>query len=189
MHLHCSETDIADFINRSMKSFKFRAERRNINLSLTSSQKGIMVWIDRIHFDKVIANLLSNAFKYTPDEGEITINVEKNDCCCIISVTDTGIGLKEEKTERLFERFYQSKNARNVSTVGTGIGLNLCRALVNLHGGTITAANRTDGRQGAVFTVSLPLGNAHLKPEEIETAEDAADLKTPQHRQPALSLV
>ena len=185
MHLHCSETDIADFINRSMKSFKFRAERRNINLSLTSSQKGIMVWIDRIHFDKVIANLLSNAFKYTPDEGEITINVEKNDCCCIISVTDTGIGLKEEKTERLFERFYQSKNARNVSTAGTGIGLNLCRALVNLHGGTISAANRTDGRHGAVFTVSLPLGNAHLKPEEIETAEDAADLKTPQHRQPS----
>ena len=147
-----------------------------------------MLWIDRIHFDKVIANLLSNAFKYTPDNGEITIIVDCDGKNGIIEVTDNGIGLKEEKTDRLFERFYQSKSAREMGKEGTGIGLNLCRALVNLHGGKITAGNRNDGITGSVFTVSLPLGNKHLKPEEIETEEEKTEDNKTTNRQPSKNL-
>ena len=131
------------------------------------------MWIDRINFDKVVANLLSNAFKFTPDGGEIVISISSDEKNVILSITDSGEGISEEKGDRLFERFYQGDNARREQYVGTGIGLNLCQAIVTLHGGKIKAANRTDGLSGACFTVSLPLGNAHLQPEQI--LEDIAD--------------
>ena len=75
--------------------------------------------------------------------------------------------MKEEKTDRLFDRFYQGNNNSDIHIEGTGIGLNLCRALVKMHGGTIRAYNRTDGIKGSCFEVNIPLGKEHLKPEEI----------------------
>ena len=93
-------------------------------------------------------------------------------------VMDNGLGFKEKKTEKLFERFYEGSNARNLHIAGTGIGLNLCRAIVKMHGGSISAYDRTDGQRGACLDVSIPLGNAHLKPEEIMTDEmDKTDIK------------
>lgn len=188
MRLHCSQTEMVTYIKRTVKSFKYRAEKRNIKLTVDARISSLVLWIDRIHFDKVIANLLSNAFKYTPDDGEITIIVDCDGKNGIIEVTDNGIGLKEEKTDKLFERFYQSKSAREMGKEGTGIGLNLCRALVNLHGGKITACNRNDGITGSVFTVSLPLSNKHLKPEEIETEEEKTEENKTTNRQPSKNL-
>lgn len=188
MHLHCSKTDMVGYIRCTVKSYKYRAEQRNISLTVNSQVDGLEVWIDRIHFDKVISNLLSNAFKYTPEGGEISIGISSNGKQCVITITDTGIGLKEEKPERLFERFYQSKSARDVASEGTGIGLNLSRAIVLLHRGTISAANRTDGITGSVFTVTLPIGNSHLSPEEIDNGEDTADEKKTALRQPSKNL-
>ena len=89
---------------------------------------------------------------------------EKN---AIIKVQDTGMGLKEEKTDRLFDRFYQGNNSSDLHIEGTGIGLNLCKAFVEMHGGKIKAYNRTDGIKGSCFEVNIPLGKEHLKPEEI----------------------
>lgn len=188
MRLHCSETEMSAYVRRSIKSFRYRAEQRGISLVVDLRTDKLMLWIDRVHFDKVIANLLSNAFKYTPDGGTITISIDKDDSNGIIQVADTGIGLKEERTERLFERFYQSKSAREVGKAGTGIGLNLCRALVNLHGGTITAANRTDGVAGSLFTINIPLGNSHLKPEEIESNTEPVESSKNVSRQPSKNL-
>ena len=172
MHLHCQKTDLKEFLRGIMSLYNFNVQERSITLSLKEDEslKGegnLQVWIDRINFDKVISNLLSNAMKYTSDGGEITLIIGKNKESAIIKVEDTGIGLKEEKTDRLFERFYQGNNNSDIHIEGTGIGLNLCRALVKMHGGTIRAYNRTDGIKGSCFKVNIPLGKEHLKPEEI----------------------
>ena len=172
MHLHCQKTDLKEFLRGIMSLYNFNVQERNITLSLKEDESlkeegNLQVWIDRINFDKVISNLLSNAMKYTSDGGEITLIIGKNKESAIIKVEDTGIGLKEEKTDRLFERFYQGNNNSDIHIEGTGIGLNLCRALVKMHGGTIRAYNRTDGIKGSCFEVNIPLGKEHLKPEEI----------------------
>lgn len=172
MHLHCQKTELKEFLRGIMSLYNFNAQERSITLSLKEDESlkeegNLQVWIDRINFDKVISNLLSNAMKYTSDGGEITLLIGKNKESAIIKVEDTGIGLKEEKTDRLFERFYQGNNNSDIHIEGTGIGLNLCRALVKMHGGTIRAYNRTDGIKGSCFEVNIPLGKEHLKPEEI----------------------
>lgn len=172
MHLHCQKTDLKEFLRGIMSLYNFNAQERSITLSLKEDESlkeegNLQVWIDRINFDKVISNLLSNAMKYTSDGGEITLIIGKNKESAIIKVEDTGIGLKEEKTDRLFERFYQGNNNSDIHIEGTGIGLNLCRALVKMHGGAIRAYNRTDGIKGSCFEVNIPLGKEHLKPEEI----------------------
>lgn len=172
MHLHCQKTDLKEFLRGIMSLYNFNAQERSITLSLKEDESlkeegNLQVWIDRINFDKVISNLLSNAMKYTSDGGEITLIIGKNKESAIIKVEDTGIGLKEEKTDRLFERFYQGNNNSDIHIEGTGIGLNLCRALVKMHGGTIRAYNRTDGIKGSCFEVNIPLGKEHLRPEEI----------------------
>ena len=172
MHLHCQKTDLKEFLRGIMSLYNFNVQERSITLSLKEDESlkeegNLQVWIDRINFDKVISNLLSNAMKYTSDGGEITLIIGKNKESAIIKVEDTGIGLKEEKTDRLFERFYQGNNNSDIHIEGTGIGLNLCRALVKMHGGAIRAYNRTDGIKGSCFEVNIPLGKEHLKPEDI----------------------
>lgn len=115
---------------------------------------------------------MSNAFKFTPDGGSITIRLKEDEQHITIDVLDTGMGFKNKNTDKLFERFYQDPNSRGISLEGTGIGLNLSRTLTEMHGGTIKAANRTDNVQGAQITISIPKGNSHLKPEEIISPED-----------------
>lgn len=176
MRLKCQETDIVSFIGRICHLYEYNALERRITFSIEPTEKHIMAWIDHINFDKVVNNLLSNAFKYTFDGGEISVRIftqhtkkKKQDVEeFVMQIIDNGMGLKTDNPERLFERFYQGDNIREYHVEGTGIGLNLSRAIVNMHGGTITAANRSDGIRGSVFTVSIPLGNAHLKAEEIE---------------------
>ena len=171
MRLHCQPTHLQDFIKGIISLYTFNANERGISISQQEDPslggKPLSVWIDRIHFDKVISNLLSNAMKYTFNGGDILITVGKDSQHAIIKVMDTGIGFKEEKTDKLFERFYQGKNSSDLHIEGTGIGLNLCRAITQMHGGTIKAYNRTDGTKGACLEVILPLGKEHLKPEQI----------------------
>ena len=166
MHLKCRETDMGSFVRRVCHSFEFKAEQRDIDLTVTCDEEHVMAWIDHDNFDKVLVNLLSNAFKFTLDGGHIDIHLFQNVEHIIIMVTDDGQGFGKEKVSRLFERFYQGTQSGE-STVGTGIGLNLAMNIVKLHGGTISASNRTDGQHGACFTISLPAGNAHLKPEDL----------------------
>ena len=193
MQLHCRETDLVSFVSGICSLYNYNAQQRNIafGLQVESTQAAtddadrqngqqtatIPVWIDRINFDKVISNLLSNAFKYTFDGGQIDVVLSQQTSTegkpeAVIQVIDNGIGLKEDKPDRLFDRFYQGSNARDLHLDGTGIGLNLSRAIVNMHGGTITAANRPDGMRGTVLTIHLPMGNDHLKPEELEKEEE-----------------
>ena len=168
MHLHCQKTDLVNYVQGVCKMFEYNAEERDIDFNF--NHEGIErldAWIDPGQFDKVVTNLLSNAFKYSFDGGAIDVNLSHDDEHVVLKVTDTGVGLDTDGQKHIFERFYQGGNSRRMHIDGTGIGLNLCKMIVDMHHGTIEAANRTDKR-GSIFTVTLPLGNEHLTPEEID---------------------
>lgn len=178
MHLHCQKVDLVKFISGVNAMYQYNADQRSIAFRFKHIDEKVEAWIDTVNFDKVISNLLSNAFKFTPDGGEITIELSQTDQSVTIRVIDSGVGFGNEPTNRLFERFHQGSNAK----VGTGIGLNLCRAIVKMHGGRIFAHNRNDGVTGACLVVELKRGNAHLKPEEI-ISESETESHT-SHKQP-----
>ena len=166
LQLHCRETNMVDFIGNICKLYQYNANQRNITFAFEHEQGHVTAWIDRINFDKVINNLLSNAFKFTFDGGEVKVVLSETEKDIVIDVTDNGVGLKSEDAHRLFDRFYQGRNSDVLGIQGTGIGLNLSRSITQLHGGTISARNL---QQGASFRVTLPKGNAHLQPEQILT--------------------
>lgn len=175
MHLHCQETDFITFSRGIYKMFEFSAKERNIQFVFNADAEQLDVWIDRNQFDKVVTNLLSNAFKYTYEGGSVELNVSHDDHNMQLQVVDSGVGLDPDSMKHIFDRFYQGNNSRRMHIDGTGIGLNLCKMIVDMHHGTIKASNRPDGQNGSVFTVTLPLGNAHLAEEDIEREQPVAE--------------
>ena len=170
MNLSCRETNLVEFSQGLVSLFTYNANLRGINIRLEMPETPVNAWIDRNKLDKAIANLLSNAFKYTPNGGEIIFRIEKQDKKVLLYVIDSGKGLgKNDDAKTLFERFYQGKNSADMHLGGSGIGLNLCRSIVSLHGGDVTARNREDGTSGACFIIELPLGKEHLKDSQINS--------------------
>lgn len=172
MKLQARETDLVGFIEDVLKPFEQYAATHSINIVFTHDMDRCPCWLDLEHFDKVLMNLLSNAFKHTPSNGEIEIILTRDADSIHIAVQDTGHGIPAESIEHIFERFYQAGDDRT-SGVGTGIGLNLVREIVLLHHGTIEAQNRTDG-SGARFVITIPLGNSHLSKDEILSVQAPA---------------
>ncbi len=122
-------------------------------------------------------NILSNAFKFTPTAGNILLSLTHTDHHAYISIKDSGIGIPKDKLETIFQRFYQSPTDPNDRNVGTGIGLDLTRSLVELHYGTISARNNEGEKgskfeHGSEFIIRIPLGKDHLKPEELIEEEE-----------------
>ena len=170
MNLSCRETNLVEFSQGLVSLFTYNANLRGINIRLEMPETPVNAWIDRNKLDKAIANLLSNAFKYTPNGGEIIFRIEKQDKKVLLYVIDSGKGLgKNDDAKTLFERFYQGKNSADMHLGGSGIGLNLCRSIVRLHGGDVYAHNREDGKSGACFIIELPLGKEHLKDSQINS--------------------
>ena len=168
MNLSCRETNLVEFSRGLVSLFTYNANLRGINIRQEMPETPVNAWIDRNKLDKAIANLLSNAFKYTPTGGEIIFRIEKQDKKVLLYVIDSGKGLgKNDDAKTLFERFYQGKNSADMHLGGSGIGLNLCRSIVRLHGGDVYAHNREDGKSGACFIIELPLGKEHLKNNQI----------------------
>ena len=167
MQLHCRETNMVDFISGICKLYQYNASQRNITFTFEHDRDHVLAWIDRINFDKVVSNLLSNAFKFTFDGGEVKVVLSETEKDVTLKVIDSGVGIKPEDTSHVFDRFYQGRNADDMGLQGTGIGLNLCKAITEMHHGEISAQGREDGQRGSCFIVVLPKGNAHLKPEEI----------------------
>lgn len=161
MNLSYKETDLVPFIKNICELFKYQADKHHIRLSFTHQAESMPAVIDPANFDKVIINLLTNAFKYTPDGGTIEILLSSDTPrgssreYAEISIRDTGIGIKPQDIKRIFERFYQS-SAESRPNSGFGIGLHLVKMLVELHHGTIKAENRT-ACQGSCFTIRIPL--------------------------------
>lgn len=176
MQLHFAETDLINFLMGPFELYTQTAEKRNINFRFNHPMVEQPVWIDRDSIDKVMMNLLSNAFKYTHDDGSIEINVEVGTDdhetgplhnYVEVSVSDTGIGLDKDDVNRIFQRFYRADNEVTTVTMGMGIGLNYSQILIKLHQGTIKASNRMDGQSGSVFSFRLPLGNSHIPQDEL----------------------
>ena len=170
MKLSCRETNLVEFSRGLVSLFTYNANLRGINIRLEMPETPVNAWIDRNKLDKAIANLLSNAFKYTPNGGEIIFRIEKQDKKVLLYVIDSGKGLgKNDDAKTLFERFFQGQNSADMHLGGSGIGLNLCRSIVRLHGGDVYAHNREDGKSGACFIIELPLGKEHLKDSQINS--------------------
>ena len=166
MTLMFSESDIIGLIDNVCGDFEQLMNIKNISLDFHHDMESLNLWVDRSNFDKIIINVLSNAVKFTPENGNISITVEKKDVA-VITISDSGSKIDENEIERIFGRFYQIRKSQNNSNVGTGIGLHLTRSLVELHHGDIHAENNTDG-PGCKFIIHLPLGNKHLRKDEIE---------------------
>ena len=170
MKLQCQETDMVQYVGNILKSYEYMARERGMEFRYLPAIDHLNVWLDRSAFDKIVDNLLSNAFKYTYDGGTIEVHVDEGpNGTAQLQVVDTGVGIRGD-LHKIFDRFYQGSASRSLHIEGTGIGLNLCKMIVEMHHGTIEAANR-DGSQGSIFTVRLPLGNNHLTKEEILVPE------------------
>ena len=171
MLMRMTETNLVAFIDDIHTLFKHQAASKQITLTFEHDTDCLDVWVDRKQFDKVIVNILSNAFKFTPTGGEIDIRLTHDDQQAHIFISDNGEQIPEEKLDKIFERFYQSSSTVNDRNVGTGIGLDLTRSLVELHHGTIEARNL---KQGCEFVVNIPLGKAHLSPDELVLEQETA---------------
>ena len=180
MVMRMCQTDMVAFINEEYELFRQQALSKNIDFDYQHDSDELPVWIDRNNFDKVIINILSNAFKFTPTAGHILISLSHTEHHACISIKDSGIGIPKDKLETIFQRFYQTPADPTDRNIGTGIGLDLTRSLVELHYGSITARNNEGEKgskfeHGSEFIIRIPLGKDHLKPEEIIDAEEVKE--------------
>ncbi len=184
LKMRFSQTDLIFFIQDIMKSFEQVAITRNIDFRLVSNRELLNVWIDQGNFDKVLFNIFSNAFKFTPDNGYMFISIDtfanSKQSGLASNVTEyfelrlenSGSFIDENKLERIFERFYQGDVGSNR---GSGIGLHLAKMIVHLHHGTIQAKNV---KNGVVFIIRIPLGNSHFSAKEFADEAKHKDLYT-----------
>lgn len=192
LKLETSLSNIVPFVKGITMSFESLAERRNITLKVEPMNEDIKLYFDKEKMAKILTNLLSNAFKFTPEGGQITVTVgechaelvsasssqhkipkrvlndshrQKQKRVVEIKVRDTGTGISEEELPKLFDRFYQVDSSHTREHEGTGIGLALTKELVELHKGSI----RVESMEGEYteFTLELPLGRDHLSDDEI----------------------
>lgn len=171
LRLALEETDVVAFVKDICQDFMVIADNKQISFNILSSVKSFPMFIDRQHVDKIVYNLLSNAFKYTPTKGTVTVRIRAEQTTATqqpspastlsISVEDTGVGIPKEKQPELFQRFMQS----TFSNDSIGIGLHLTKALVEVHHGSIGYAENQP--QGSVFTVSLPTDKSVYQPEDF----------------------
>ncbi|MFG6380864.1 MAG: substrate-binding domain-containing protein, partial [Muribaculum sp.] len=153
LDLHLTEIDFSKAIRDWMESFYTIARKRDIKLSLIVPEKDTStVAIDAEKLERVVFNLVSNAFKYTPDNGTITVSYDNDGSCMTLKVADTGKGISQRDLGNIFDRFYQ---VDRVHPNGSGIGLSLVKAFVELHGGSISVESALD--KGSTFTVVLPV--------------------------------
>lgn len=172
--LHVAEEDFVPFIEEIVLSFKSWAAQREIDLVFVAETPALKVWFDREQMEKVAYNLLSNAFKFTPDKGRVRVEVltasEGTSTHACLRVSDTGPGIPDDQQTRIFERFYQVADQAPVrggqEGIGTGIGLALVKLLVERHKGRVEVASKTG--EGSTFSVFLPLGNGHFDPADIQ---------------------
>lgn len=170
LKIKASENNIIAFIENITKSFEELAEFREIKYSFKTTEKDIALWFDVVNLKKVIFNLLSNAFKFTPNKGKIKVRISiteksrKKDSCVKIQIKDNGKGIPKKNLKFVFDRFYQIERDEN-SRSGTGIGLALAKSIVELHGGDIKVKSKEN--EGTCFEILLPFGKSHLKEEQI----------------------
>jgi len=181
--LHRSIGDIIKFAKDISYSFTDIAEKKGMQFSVSSNVDSLEIYFDKDKVEKIIFNLLSNAFKYTHDNGTVSVQLiytppsfDKKEGTLAIEVQDNGIGIPADKQEKVFERFFQTDVPESMVNQGTGIGLAITKEFVKLHNGVITV--RSEPEKGTCFTVTLPAKKIHepsvhliTNPVSIEGAE------------------
>ncbi len=161
-------TDVAAFTAEVASTFRSAVEKAGLRLTIVPRELPHLVFLDRDMWEKVVLNLLSNAFKFTLD-GEIAVSIAPSASGgAEVTVSDTGSGIPQDELPRVFDRFYRVAGARGRSFEGSGIGLALVHELVKLHGGTIDVESEL-GR-GTTFRIELPFGSSHLPPHQVSSS-------------------
>lgn len=180
--LKITTVDIIAFCRDLYALFIDKAHRNGIDFSFSTSSEQLMIWGDTEKIETIFFNLLSNAFKFTPTGGKINMNLAALPSggmypqgAVRITVTDTGIGIAREEQTRIFERFYQTSEAKTIE-LGSGIGLTLAAEYVKLHHGEI--AVESEPGKGSSFAISLPLGNAHFPVDTLHEHQEINLLAT-----------
>ncbi|WP_207424623.1 hybrid sensor histidine kinase/response regulator transcription factor [Desertivirga brevis] len=162
LKLNLTEGDIISFIQEVAGSFKDLSERKHINFSITSTIQSLNTLFDHDKVERILFNLLSNAFKFTMGDGAIRVVIEETGTglaptttCLCIKVSDTGIGIDQDKKEKIFDRFFQSSTSAAILNQGTGIGLSITKEFVKMHGGSIEV--ESEFGKGTTFIINLPL--------------------------------
>lgn len=155
--LHAGEGDIIAFTRELTTSFSDLSEKKHIRLTYNSNVQALTMLFDSDKIEKILFNLLSNAFKFTPEQGSISVDVtyHENGSQLELAVKDTGIGIPLEKHAHIFERFFQHDIPGSIMNQGSGIGLSITREFVKLHGGSISVDSAPE--MGSCFTVLLPV--------------------------------
>jgi len=177
LKLHVKIDSVTEIMESVKSNFEVGATIKNLDFKVNLPGNPIMGYLDRDKFEKIVYNLCSNAFKYTPPGGEVTVDVEVDDSSKLtISVTDTGIGMLEEEKDKVFERFYQGEGVSKSG--GTGIGLSYAKSLVQLHHGEISLRSSqvatTDTPKGTTISFWIPLSGEEYSEEEKATKVDAS---------------
>ncbi|MEJ7625448.1 MAG: ATP-binding protein [Ferruginibacter sp.] len=157
-------TDLAKYTTELASNFRSVVEAAGLIYQVKTDAVLQPVYIDKEMWEKIVLNLLSNAFKYTL-KGSITISLTTKNNQVLLKVADTGVGIPEVELPKMFQRFHRVKNVVARTYEGTGIGLSLVSELVKLHGGKIKVESKE--AEGSVFTVSIPTGKAHLPTEHV----------------------
>jgi signal transduction histidine kinase/ligand-binding sensor domain-containing protein/DNA-binding response OmpR family regulator len=165
MKLRASNTNVVAFLNEVFLSFTELAENKSIIYTFASPRNNISLWFDEDKLERIMYNLLSNAFKFTSEGGKIDLELDEDDFHVIVKVKDNGVGIPEEMQTHIFERFYQTERIQNRKVGSTGIGLSFIKGLVEMHNGEINFESKEN--EGTTFTVSFQKGNAHLKDEQM----------------------
>jgi signal transduction histidine kinase/serine phosphatase RsbU (regulator of sigma subunit) len=160
--------DMVTTLGFYLDSLQPAAESRGMELELDAPKKAIEVYLDADKFEKMIMNLLSNAFKFTPDGGRITVAVREGNKTIDVSVNDTGIGIARADLARLFQRYVQLEASDTRRYAGTGIGLSLVKELMEMHRGSVEVTSEPG--MGSTFTLRFQRGRDHLDPSTVEEA-------------------
>ena len=156
--------NIVIFLKEIYLLFQDSADRKSIRYEFESESEQIDIWFDQEKLEKVIFNLLPNAFKFTPDNESIRIGITETNSMVEISVSDSGIGIKPEFRNQIFKRYYEKPSSQSSNIKGSGIGLAISKQMVDLHHGKIFLAEDSDNRftRGTTFTIQLQKGNKHF---------------------------
>ncbi len=167
LSLKVGKVDLIGFLEEIFSSFEHIARRRNITYDFEYIQSPVELWLDPDKIEKVVFNLLSNAFKFTPEGGRITLSIQDDQHHVFIQVQDSGRGIAVNQQEQVFKRFYEKAQGAYSMLNGVGIGLALSKQLIELHHGTISLQSRPG--EGARFTITLSKGNRHFQAHQIDT--------------------
>ncbi len=173
MELRVERLEIVELAKGVVDDFRDLADERKISLMFSFSRENITLWGDRQRLESLLYNLLSNSMKFTHNKGTIALEVISNEeqGLVTIRVQDNGIGIPKERLGSVFDRFAQYASAVRGDTGGSGIGLSLCKEIVELHKGTIEVESKVGS--GTTFTIGLPLGNAHFEMNQIDFGGDS----------------